>query len=412
MIASKAMAAHTSVKPSVLFVGVGAPWAGGAGFLVRQTMMLKALARLDLDLHLAMFDPPSDAPPPPFEARVTSIPGASETPESRVRSFVNDFVLRDPMLIRKLDCRAARNAIAQLQPERFDAVIAYRCDFAFVAGVLDHRNLILDIDDPEHLRRADAAQWIEDGNATWQRRLDLRRLKRFEINCAKRARACFVCQPKDAVPFERAGVKPLIVPNCVEVAASCPPRQSASPKVLFLANMQGSKQGPNVDAMFWLINDIWPLIRQGMPQAECVLAGPMRAEFREEASRIEGVRVLGFVDDLQHLQQTASLSIAPIRFGTGTRIKILEAMAAGCPVVSTTKGCEGIDAVVGRDVLIADTARTLAEACLRLLRDANLAAAVGDAGWRVVSDRYNRVKQEQWLADEFARLVTARMQPA
>ncbi len=399
------MTASTSAKLSVLFIGVGVPWRGGAGYLVRQSMMFKALARLDIDLQLAMFDFPADAPPPPFDARIVSIPVARELPETRWRSILNDFVVGDPMLIRKLDCREAREAVAQLKPERFDAVIGYRCDFTFTAGVLDHQNLILDIDDPEHIRRAEAAQWTDDGNAAWQRRLDLRRLKRFEINCARSAKACFVCQPRDAVPFQQAGIVPIIVPNCVEVGLTCPPRQVTSPKLVFLGNMQGSRPGPNVDAMLWLINDIWPRIRRAVPNAECLLAGPIRPEYRDQASGIEGMRVMGFVDDLQNLLQTASVSIAPIRFGTGTRIKILEAMAAGCPVVSTRKGCEGIEAADGMEIVIADDSQVFSDACVRMLKDAAWGGEIGRAGWQAVSDRYNRIKREQWLADVFHGLV-------
>jgi glycosyltransferase involved in cell wall biosynthesis len=175
--------------------------------------------------------------------------------------------------------------------------------------------------------------------------------------------------------------------------------------VLFVGNMMGSRHGPNIDGMLWLIKDVWPRIRRAMPEAECLLAGPMRDDVRAEVSTVEGVRILGFVEDLRALLQRVSLSVAPIRFGTGTRIKILEAMAGGCPVVSTTKGKEGLEIEVNRDLLVADDAADFATACLNLMRDVPQAERIGRAGWKAVSDRYDRIKREQWLADVLAGLI-------
>lgn len=392
-------------RPSVLFIGVGSPWTGGAGYLVRESMLLQALSRLDVDLHVAAFTSGDDPPPPPFRATVSVLPDIKHVQETRWQAWCNDLFRSDPTSIRWQDCQAAREAVALLRPERFDAVVCYRCDFAHGAGVLGHRNLILDIDDPEHLRRAAAARWTDDGNWAWQRALDLRRLKRFEIDCARRAKACFVCQDRDAHPFRAAGIEPVIVPNCVEVQAVCPPRRAASPNVLFVGNMHGSELGPNVDAMRWLTTDIWPRVRRQMPEAQCLLAGPIRGRHRERASQVAGVQVLGFVDDLKPLLAEASASLAPIRFGTGTRIKILEAMAHGCPVVSTRKGAEGLDVQDGRDILIADSADEFAAACVRLMRDPAEAERIGRAGWQAVSERYSRSGRESWLAEVFARLI-------
>ncbi len=391
----------------VLYVGAGAPWRGGAGYLVRQAMLLDALASLKIDLHLAMFDV-QDPGSPPYGTSMTILPNTSRIVEGRVQSLIRDFTCPQPMMIRLLDCDAPRKAMAQLNPASFDAIVAYRCDFAHIAGVIGHRRLILDIDDPEHMRRAEAAKWTDDGNARWQRALDLRRLRRFELQCAKRASACFVCQQRDAIPFSDVGIKPIIVPNCVDVPAVCPTRNADSPTVVFVGNMQGGETSPNVDGMRWLTRDVWPHIHSQMPDAQCVIAGPIRSQWRDELSGMPGVRVLGFVDDLSSLFRSAALSVAPIRYGTGTRIKILEAMANACPVVSTTKGCEGLEMKHQRELMIRDEPDDFAEACVRILRDDELGKKLGRAGWEAVSGRYNRSTRKPWLAGVLAGLLDVR----
>jgi glycosyltransferase involved in cell wall biosynthesis len=394
---------------SVLFIGVGAPWSGGAGYLVRQNMLLRALAGIADELHLAMFSPQDAHAVPPFVHALTSLPQPTLRVEPSWRSRVKDLVSREPSLVRAHDCMFSRAAVQALQPDQFDAVVAYRCDFAYMAGVLDHPNLILDIDDPEHIRRADSLHLLDDGNPMWLRRLDLRRLRRFEIDCARRAKACFVCQPRDAEPFQREGVEPIIVPNCVDVPEVYPPRETAGavPHLLFVANLQSARHSPNVDGLLWFLSEVWPLVRKQAPAPQCEfhIAGAIRGTWRKEAEKHEDVRVLGFIDDLPAAFRRAALTIAPIRFGTGTRIKILESMACGCPVVSTTKGCEGLEVVYQRDMLVADSPDAFAEACATLVSNSTLAERIGRDGWQAVSSGYDRAKRQQWLAGVFQDVI-------
>lgn len=393
----------------MLFVGIGAPWCGGAGYLVRQDMLLRALARVS-DLHLAMFDLEGDEPPPPFPCKLTALPSAHRITETRWRSLMNDVLSLRPMGLRTLDCAAPQAAVRSLRPEQFDAVVAYRCEFAHMAGVFDHPNLILDIDDPEHIRRAESIEAYTDGNHLWQRRMEVRRLRRFERSAARHSRTCLLCQPRDAQAF--AGMNTIIVPNCIAVPPQCPLREATSASVLFVGNLIGSRQSPNVDALLWFLHEIWPRVRELMPECEFRIAGPIRDRWRSEAERAAGTRVLGFVDDLPPLFRGASLMIAPIRFGTGTRIKILEAMAWGCPVVSTTKGCEGIEVADERDLLVRDGPAELAEACARLVHNPAFAGEMARNAWRVVREKYDRAERESWLADVLGRLIRPKYSPA
>jgi glycosyltransferase involved in cell wall biosynthesis len=99
------------------------------------------------------------------------------------------------------------------------------------------------------------------------------------------------------------------------------------------------------------------------------------------------------------------MSVAPIRFGTGTRVKIIESMAHGCPVVTTTPGFDGIDAAGGEDLVIGDGADGLADACVGLLEDRALLARVGAAGRMLAESRFDRRTEHVRLVRVLGELI-------
>src|SRR5579862_7358852 len=138
---------------SVLYIGAGAPWVGGAGYLVHQRMFLCALAEV-AEFHLAMFDLPADAAAskPDFVRSLVGLPKATRKAENGIVRLAADLLCPFPRMFRGSRCADARAIVADLHPENFDAVFSFRIDFGYFAGVLDHPRLLLDIDDPEHLR--------------------------------------------------------------------------------------------------------------------------------------------------------------------------------------------------------------------------------------------------------------------
>src|SRR4051812_32552379 len=179
----------------VLFIGAGAPWRLGAGFMVRQHMFLTALAER-CNLHCALFDYEPWEGVPSFDCDITSLPMPKRLQESRVESAMNDVLSARPMMLRGVDPEAARQIVTGLHPNRFDAVFAYRVDFAFFAGVLRHQRLLLDIDDPEHLRRRNRLE-VTGQIGDWGARADLARLRKLELRAVRHARAAFVCSTVD-----------------------------------------------------------------------------------------------------------------------------------------------------------------------------------------------------------------------
>jgi polysaccharide biosynthesis protein PslH len=171
----------------------------------------------------------------------------------------------------------------------------------------------------------------------------------------------------------------LVCPNGREPSAMLP--DAPDPTVAFVATMGWA---PNVDAAVWLGREIWPEVLARVPEARLLLIGrdPAPAVRALADKRIE---VTGTVADVNPFLARARVVVAPLRAGGGTRLKIMEALDVGRPVVATSVGCEGMDDLVGRGVVVADTVSALAEAIADLLLDPARAAALGRAGHEAVA---------------------------
>jgi O-antigen biosynthesis protein len=138
----------------------------------------------------------------------------------------------------------------------------------------------------------------------------------------------------------------------------------------------GFNHTPNEDAVRWLTEEIWPRVVQRRPEAHVFIIGSNAPEWIRRL-RSPGVEVIGHVPDLAAWYDRVALSVAPLRYGAGVKGKIGESMAHGVPVVATTIGAEGMHAIDGRNMMIADTATAFADAIVRVMEDAGL--------WRTLS---------------------------
>jgi glycosyltransferase involved in cell wall biosynthesis len=164
------------------------------------------------------------------------------------------------------------------------------------------------------------------------------------------------------------------------------PSRGAS--LLFVGNLT---YWPNADAAIRLVRDVLPRVRLLVPGPVTVtLAGNHGTQPHLLAlGREPGVRLTGFVPDLGPYYLAADVLVAPLMFGAGTRIKLLEAFARGVPVVTSSQGVAGLEVTDGEHVLIADSARQAAAAVARLRTDGRLAADLGANAFALVRDRYS-----------------------
>lgn len=146
---------------------------------------------------------------------------------------------------------------------------------------------------------------------------------------------------------------------------------------------------PNVEAVRYFCREVLPRVRAAAPEARFRVVGAYPPEVVRRLADDPGVEVTGQVDDIVPYYQSSAVFVAPVLQGSGTRLKILEAMASGCPVVSTTIGAEGLGATDGREVVITDDAAAMADAIVRLLRDPASAAALAARARTFVEARFD-----------------------
>lgn len=145
---------------------------------------------------------------------------------------------------------------------------------------------------------------------------------------------------------------------------------------------------PNVDAVVWFAEEVWPRIKAQRPQTEFYIVGRNPLPAVEALGRLPGITVTGAVLDTRPWVAGATLYVAPIRMGGGVRLKVLQAMAMGCAIVSTPMGAEGIDVRPDREMLLARSAADFAASVLLLLGDAPRRQRLGRAAHQLAASRY------------------------
>jgi glycosyltransferase involved in cell wall biosynthesis len=146
---------------------------------------------------------------------------------------------------------------------------------------------------------------------------------------------------------------------------------------------------PNVDAMLWFVDNVLPLVRENVPDAQLYIVG-QKPHARLSALREQrGVHITGRVATVQPYLHSGSVYVAPLRMGGGTRLKIMEAMAAGCAIVATSIGASGLHNDVKRAMLIADSTAEMANMIVRLLEDPQRRKELGDAARKYVKAHYD-----------------------
>lgn len=208
--------------------------------------------------------------------------------------------------------------------------------------------------------------------------------------------------PADADYFRQNGCRRPITGIPFGVEPKEMPATDVEPNSLF--HIGAMDWMPNQESIAWLLHDVWPVVHREVPQAHLYLAGRKMPE-RWMKARIDGVTVVGEVDDAMQFIASKQINIVPLLSGSGIRVKIIEAMSAGKVVITTTVGAQGIGYTDGRDLLIADTPEAFARQIGRCLSDADYCRSVGDAASRLIKERYNSQK----LADELIQFYNERL---
>lgn len=167
----------------------------------------------------------------------------------------------------------------------------------------------------------------------------------------------------------------------------------------------------NYDAMAYFLDEIFPRIQSGRPDVRLYITGKTDGVRIDKLPVNNGVVFTGYLSDIRPRVATSWVNVVPLRQGGGTRLKILESLALGTPVVSTTKGAEGLHLRAGEDYLRADSPAAFADATLRLLQDENMRAELSEAGRKKVHDLYDWEFVGERLNDYVAHIYATAERP-
>ncbi len=396
----------------ILFLTPQLPSPTRQGAAIRNWNLMTQLAQT-YELDLLTFSEPGESGPNPGKSGQAEVPwqrlARVTTPRrSRARRLRALITSRQPDMADRLWSPALLRQLAELlSSERYDIIQAEGIELArYLLLIARYRlpdyNPLLVFD--EH-----NAEWVLQHRAATT---DLRRprrllagfysaiqrgrLRRFEARAMQTADLTLCVSAADAAALQPlAPRRPLIVaPNGVDLhyySTGGIPRERPRFDLIFSGTLD---YRPNIDAVHWLVGEIWPILKRTQdPRRE----RPLRLALLgrnppQEITRLvqhPGVTVTGSVADDRPYFAGATVYVLPMRYGGGSRLKLLNALAMGCAVVSTAAGADGVDVRHEEHLLIADGPEEFAAAVGRLLADPELRARLGAAGRAFMRDHYD-----------------------
>lgn len=300
--------------------------------------------------------------------------------------------LRQPVAIHyhyshdMVECLKRRIQTGRYEIVHFDQIYLYQ--YASAVGNLpklaNHHNIEAELQqrqlwhDRQRFRPSWWLKWVE--YYLWNA-FENRSLGWFDTHCVVSVRDA------DHIKRQAPGVPVVVVPNGVDTCGIQPrPEPDTSPVLVFVGSLDYQ---PNVDAISWFIERIWQNIKEAVPDTRFVIVGRNPPPKVMDLVQLQGVTITGTVPSVRPFYEQAHVMVVPLRSGGGTRLKILEAMAAGVPVVSTSVGCEGLDVTCGVDLLTSDSPDAFAERCVQLLRDRDLRTNLAKHARQKVEARYD-----------------------
>ena len=398
-----------SPRPKLLFLSPITPSTTGNGLAMRAGAFLEALAA-DYEVHLLIV-PISESIPGALPTSLAPLCRAvRRVPLSLWRTFYGR-VCQHPLLhpalgwlrpfpsewksVTRSTVRAALRAFDSVPFDRIHVFRLYLYPFAEGYTRLEHNRaatLHLDLDEIESRTRQALAKLPGVPGTLRRLRREADFYRRLEQAVLPGCDRVYVCSSADAkVLRNELGIEQAaVLPNTIRLPASAAPTCAAPDPFtfLFVGNLD---YAPNRDALHWLGDTVLPELRRlARGRFRIRIIGSGRPRRLRHLAAIPEFALDGFVESIDAAYAACDAVLAPIRAGGGTRIKILEALAWGRPIVATPAGAAGLELVDGNELLLAEDAANFAAACARLMADPPLRHSLGSRGRLKVRECYSQ----------------------
>ena len=391
-------------KMRILFLSPTVPFPLTDGGRIRVFNLLKQVATKNDVTLLALETQPTDAEGvaqlQQLGIRVHLVPNAQTLPPVSFGTLLKAFLKRQPITVARYDLPAYRQKFKELiATGTFDLVhyeMFHTAQFhieARLPSVLSQQNV-------------DSAIWRRLCSETinpfykfayWTQQLSFQRYERI---LSPKFDAVTCTSDIDAAVFQRHCTKNIIeiIPNGVDVTHYLPDFSAETPAhLIYIGSMDWY---PNEDAVDFFADEVLPQIQERVPDVRFSIVGGNPSARVQKLAERKGVVVTGRVPEIKPYFAEATVFVVPLRIGSGTRLKILEALAMGKAIVSTSVGAEGLDLKDGEEIFIADEPTGFAEAVTRLLTDASLRRRIGENGrarverdydWRSIGEKLHQL---------------------
>jgi len=383
----------------ILFLTPQLPYPPQKGTALRNWGLISGLAERHR-VSLLSFQSPGQDPqpaPPLIEtcARVETVPQPERTIRDRLRDML---ITRQPdMALRLASGQFTRRLKNWLAREPFDVVHIEGIELAPYLDLIEAAQprplALFDDHNCEYLLQKRVCLTDLRAPARWPGAaysfVQWRRLLRYEAHVCRRADRVLAVSEPDAAALRKLApeINVVVVPNGIDTRAYTPvPTHSHTPTLVFTGTMDFR---PNVDAVLWFARQVLPLVRAEVANAHFVIVGQRPHRRLDELRGDPAITLTGWVEDTRPYIAEAAVYVAPLRMGGGTRLKLLEAMAMGKPVVATRLGAEGFPVTHGRELLLVDTPSDFAAAVVGLLHAPERRIELGQAGRDFVEERYD-----------------------
>lgn len=384
------------------------PYPPDSGPKVKTYYVLKYLAQHH-DVTLVSFVRDSDKPEyiqhlETLCERVIPVP-ISRSKTRDLRFLGQSLLSGDPWMMLRDERPEMRKVLANLAATtRFDVVHADQLNMGQYALMFQNSRKVLDLHNALWMlykRLADTTSLTSPMKYILMR--DWTLLKQYEGEMCRRFDAVTAVSDEDRKLLIEAGARDdiVVIPIAIDTdEQALINRRPANPHIVHIGTMYWP---PNIDGITWFLDEIYPLVKQQVPDVRCTLIGSRPpASIIERGHTDRTLTVTGYVEDPLPFLEDSSMMVVPLRAGGGMRVKILNALSQGIPMVSTTVGCEGINLANGKDILIADDPQKFAQETTRLLTDAELNYDLTQTGRQTVQQLYDYRQACRPLDDIYA----------